>query len=368
MSIRSTKQKALNNTAHYLKWIFRRKDSLNQVTFIFKSKINANNARMLPLFEKTNNIRIVYFSGISVKYSDKFLIYFFKLLIKISNQKIANYAVLHVSSYDYRFKNIKSIYLHIDDPVYNLENNQALLNWQHYYKSNGTYTNIICTNDYTRAYFTKFMSDTKVFVVEQGYEPVLIKKANKTSKDFICAYSSPYLHYWGDKHETHTAWNITCLIDEIIPKVNSLDSSVKFLLIGNAAKEAKKALQSFGNVEITGRVNHIDNIKLLTNCQVGLYPRTYDHKRSVLKIYSYIGASLPIITFDLLDTSIVKKLNLGFSVNSAGEFAEKLVYLKHHPDELELFKKRVDFSKVSFSWTRLAHKLERIVENESNTF
>jgi hypothetical protein len=367
MSIEFIKQKNSKNSVHYLKWIFTRKDSLNQVTFIFKSKINANNARMLPLFEKSNNIKIVYFNGISLKYSDKFLIYLFKLLIKTSNRKISNYSVLHVSSPEYRFKNIKSIYLHIDDPVYNFETDQALLGWQHYYKSNGTFTYIICTNDYTQLYFSRYLLETKVFVVEQGYEPILISKTKKASKDIICAYSSPYLHYWGDKHELHTAWNVTCLIDEIIPKVNSLDNSIKFLIIGDAAKQAKKALQSFENVEIINRVNHIDNIRILTACDVGLYPRTHDHKRSVLKVYSYIGANLPVITFDLIDTSIVKKLNLGFSVKSTSEFAEKIIFLKQHPDKLEKFKKQVEKIKVNFSWTHLAQKLDKIVENELHT-
>ena len=79
---------------------------------------------------------------------------------------------------------------------------------------------------------------------------------------------------------------------------------------------------SYSNIIYHGRVDFFQNMTILSDCSVGIYPRNVEFKRSMAKIFSYIGAGLPIVTYDLYDTEVVKLNNLGYSVTSVDSSEE----------------------------------------------
>jgi glycosyltransferase involved in cell wall biosynthesis len=174
-------------------------------------------------------------------------------------------------------------------------------------------------------------------------------------------YTSPYIHYGKDKHAKHSTWGSEILIDEIIPRLNLLDPEIHIHLVGQLGSDASQELKKFRNVYIHGRVNFQKNIEILSSCSVGIYPRNYDHKRSVLKIFSYIGAGLPIVTFDLIDTEVVKANSLGFAVDNTDEFITSILDLKNSPELMLKYEERIKKFRIDFTWSVLAGKMESIL-------
>jgi glycosyltransferase involved in cell wall biosynthesis len=240
-----------------------------------------------------------------------------------------------------------------------------LLKWERYYTEIGSELLFICTNNLTKTYYENLFQTVKVYVVEQGFHDSKLTENSRSSTTFVCAYSSAYIDYGKDKHALHTTWGASVLIDEIIPNVSKANENIEFLIIGTVGKFAREALEKYPNVHLAGQVDSEKNIALLSKCSIGIYTRKFDHNRSVLKIFTYIGAGLPIITFDLNDTEIVKSEEIGYSVETTSEFIEKILLLHDSPHQINVFRDRVMLIRPKYTWDNLAAKLEKIVNTST---
>ena len=284
-----------------------------------------------------------------------------KLLGRMSSARLGKYKYVHIVGGHTNLKN-KNHILHIDDPNYSLMEISYLQNWEKTLIRNESNPIIICTNKYTYKYLCEVTKHSRILIVEQGFNQLsLLKKSSKDIKNnlkFSCVYSSPYMHIDEDKHANHGTWGAELLIKEIIPLINFKDPDIEIHLVGELGKCAKNKLKHCKNIVYYGRVNFNENLSILSGCSIGIYPRNNDLKRSMLKIFSYIGARLPIVTFDLIDTEVVKINNLGYSVTSTEEFVEKIVFLKNNPDLLLEFRNRIDIFQPKYSWQNLSRKME----------
>lgn len=353
-----------SNEISFFRWWLLKNDYLHEITFFFISKRNASNKRFYPLYKEYNGVRIVYLSGLNIKYFDSISLKIFKIFIYISKQKIQRYKTLHSFNPQEKFK-VEKIVLHIDDPEYSDSERIKLENWESHYTKIGSQLLLICTNSLSKKYYERLFQSTAVYIVEQGFHEINQVENPRSLNNFICAYSSAYIHYNKDKHAQHSTWGASVLIDEIIPGVYKANKNIDFIIIGNIGENARKALKRYRNVYLSGQVDSEKNIKLLSKCSIGLYTRKFDHNRSVLKIFTYIGAGLPIVTFDLNDTEIVKSQDIGYSVKTSEEFVEKILFLQSTPQQLNIFRERVIQIRSKYTWKNLAIKLEKIVNTKA---
>jgi glycosyltransferase involved in cell wall biosynthesis len=351
------------NTEPLYRWIFRKEDNLNQVVFLFISKKNAINARFSPLFFSSKTIRVVYLSGCSFKYLDKIIMLAGKRLFSLKVKKVKLYKILHV----FDFNLISSVpvqVLHIDDPKYSKKEVNDIILWESTLSIASKKSILIVTNSYTKNWFLNHLSKTEIIIIEQGFHYLdknrIIVKEEK--KDFVCAYSSNFIHYGSDKHGNDTTWGARYLLDEVIPKITKLDPTIKFCLIGELGKQAEIKISTYSNVKAYGRVSFEKNMELLMTCDIALYPRLIDHRRSILKIFSYIGADLPIVAIDLIDTEIVKREDLGFVTTDIDGFVLKVLELKNSNFLMERFKGNIQSIKVDFTWDNLSLKMENYLQ------
>jgi glycosyltransferase involved in cell wall biosynthesis len=349
-----------DNSENIFKWVFRRKDELSSIVFIFVSKVNANNARFLPLFQNTQKVRLVYFPGLPIKYSDKILLKIFSNLQSVFSSKIGRYQKIHFFNSTMNFQNQFQI-LHVDDPTYSYDYINKIKIWEENCSSKGYFSKIVTTNTYTADWLKKNTGSSEIIIIEQGFHDIGLTIHKEIQNDFICGYSSPYINYGKDKDSNHATYGAEILIDKIIPELFSQDPSIKIYLIGRLGRNAKKVLEKYPNVTTFGRVNFSENMNILRKCTIGIYPRKIDNKRSMLKIFTYIGAGLPIVTFDLVDTEIVKQNALGFSVKESTQFVEKIVELKQNTETLKYFQTNIRLNREVYSWTNLAQKMESLL-------
>jgi glycosyltransferase involved in cell wall biosynthesis len=348
------------NVQLFRKWLFRKTDNLDQIVFIFVSKKNATNLRFMPLFEASQNVRIVVFYGLSIRYFDRVILKVMKVLIRKCRSKIDKYTVFHMLNLELGFKNKIQI-LHIDDPTYSVDELEQILSWQTHLKNNLAI--IICTNEYTEKFYKSAIPNITILIIEQGFHDVQLLNHKLPLTNFSCVYSSPYIHYGSDLHGADSSWGSSELIDNIIPLLNNNIPDIQIHLIGEIGKHAREKLNKCNNIHLYGRVDPLTNIEILKKCSLGIYPRTHDNKRSVLKILSYIGAGLPVVTYDLIDTEVIKINSLGFSVDNVADFVDKIKWLRDNPEGyMELERKVIDF-RNEYTWGKLAIKMQKSIEN-----
>ena len=344
-----------SNAISFTKWLRMSSDPLSAVAFTFISRRNSTSARYFPLLSHTKKTRIVVFYGLNLAKTDRISLLIFRLLKIVFKRRCKRYAWYHETSPQNRLFSTSEI-LHLDDPTYSDKELTRLRMWESRLKEKNLKAQIICTNSYTRDWLKKELHYAQTSIIDQGFSPSELK-LNKF-KEFTCVYSSPYIHYKGDVHGEHTTWGCTTLLDEIIEPLNSMAPHIKFHLVGELGKEAKRKLSSFSNSYSHGLVSQSTNQEIIERCHVGIYPRTFDHRRSMKKIFDYIGAGIPMVTFDLVDSEIVKERDLGLVVNSSTEFVDAIIALYKDKSLYNQIEKNVLKERGNFMWSTLAEKLE----------
>jgi hypothetical protein len=350
-----------NNSINFIKWILMGADNCDQVVFYFLSKKNATSQRYFPLFEATNHVRIVYLNGLSLKYTDFLMLKIFWLLVFFFRKKSLKYRVVHTFTTKIIFES-KIQVLHIDDPLYSEREVTSIRDWEAKIGKQGNHPVIVCTNSTMTKWFKKNRSKSKFLIVEQGFStPARVQSKNDFSQSFKCVYSSQYIHFGNDRYSQHSTWGANLLIGFVIPRLYKLKPDLEIHIIGELGNQAKQALKKFKNVITHGALSGQDNMGVIQDCDLGIYPRQVDHKRSILKIYSYIGAGIPIVGFDLIDTKIVKDYNLGVLVKSKEELIDQIIELSKDNQTYLRYKSNVHKIRNLFTWNVLAHKLEKNV-------
>lgn len=345
----------------WYKWIFRRNDSLPGATVYFLSRRNSTSARFFPLYDRTSNFRVVLIRGLPIPYTDGLMLKFHIFFSQIFIEKLNKYRWLALSNTKLMEKTKTNVLLNVDDPVYNHAEKNTLLRVFELTQLNQKKLRVVVTNDFTRARFQEFLPPECIKIVSQGFTERDIEDSLEKNKKFSVVYSSPYIDYYRDKHERSDSWNAVHLIDFIIPELEKHCPDLEVHLIGKLGLNAHRQISKNKNVIVHGLKSIHDNAILIKRCHLGLYPRTTDQKRSVMKVYEYVGCGLPVVTYDHIDTSMVRENGFGISVRHPHELIEAIRRLK---DDLSLYqdiRNRIDLTKRRYSWDTIVKDYDRIV-------
>lgn len=338
----------------FWRWLTQPRRDLKGITFLFESQVNATSPRYSPLFLSAHNIEVVLLKGLRVPKTDWILLRLFKILQKCLKRKVLLYEWLHVTDFPRKIA-VNQIF-HIDDPEYSNAELERIREAARWLRSRKKRLVCICTNSYSKNWLDE-ITEVETRVLPQGFTRVEVVKGKKQT-NFSCVYSSPYIDYKRDRHENHSAWGAILLIDELIPLLLNSDSEIQVHLIGKLGRNAMEKVSSYPNVVVHGLVSRHRNAELLRRMDVGIYPRQYDHKRHVQKIFEYIGAEIPIVTFDLIDTEIVKNDKLGISVKSTEEFVRAIVRLKNDESLYSEILNQIREIKDEYCWEELGKRLD----------
>jgi glycosyltransferase involved in cell wall biosynthesis len=348
------------NVTPWYKWIFMENDSISALTFYFLSRKNSTSGRYLPLLNEMKSVRIVLIKGTRIGQLDRIQLKFVALLKVMTIYKQKKYRWLLIYSLN-KFNTKVSQVLDIDDPSYKIEEINRIIAWERELAKRNLRSAIVTTNDFTKNYLIKSKVQSKIYLVGQGHRSTPSLKLKKFN-EFSLVFTSPYIDYVGDRHANHETWGAKFLIEEILPEITSRLPDVSIHIIGRTGKHAFKRLNLFPNIVLHGLKSQNENFTILRKCHVGLYPRNHDNFRRVLKIYEYIGAGLPVVTFDLEDTSLIREFNLGISVESVNDFVDAVQALSENKKLYDTYVKNIKIFGQNNSWPKLAHKYDFIIE------
>lgn len=357
-----TRNSFSNNCAEpWYKWIFRSYDSLPGATVYFLSRRNSTSARFFPLYDRTSNFRIILIRGLPIPFTDGIMLKFHNFFSHMFIEKLNKYSWLALSNSNLMEKTRTNVLLNVDDPVYNHAEKNTLLRVFDLTQMNKKQLRVVVTNDYTRARFQEFLPPECIKIVSQGFAERNLVDSIEKNQIFSVVYSSPYIDYYQDKHEGSDSWNAVHLIDFIIPELEKHCPDVEVHLIGKLGVNAHKQISKYKNVIVHGLKSLQDNSNLIKRCHLGLYPRTIDQKRSVMKVYEYVGCGLPVVTYDQIDTSMVRENGYGISVRYPHELIEAIRRLKDDSSLYRDIRNRIDLTKQRYSWDTIVEDYDRIV-------
>jgi glycosyltransferase involved in cell wall biosynthesis len=347
------------NAMSWFKWILFKNEDLPALTYYFLSKGNATSARFFPLFDEMKSVRIVLLAGTHFRKLDRIQLWLLRLFIRITGFKQKKYKCILTTDV-FTFKTKCNQVLNLDDPSYSLDEINKIRNWEKNLNKKGFTSSIVTTNFLTKEYLVTSGVISPIHIIEQGFRYSNVNSANKF-KNFSCVYSSPYIHSKGDKQERHPSWGVDKFINVIIPDIIKLDPTIDIHLIGRLGKNAKKQCQNHSQVHLHGLKSIKENFEILSRCHLALYPRDFDNRRQVLKIYEYMGAGLPIVGFDLVDTSKVKEFNSGILVNKVEDFSLAVVDLKINTLKYKEKKANIEKFRNLYNWEVLAKRYDKLI-------
>ena len=346
------------NVVSIWKWLFIKNENLPFVTFTFMSRRYSSNVRCMNLNYHSKQIRIVLFKGTRVAKFDYFIIKSINIIIELFAQKINR---TYKGIFFYGIPNSPKLrinqFLHLDDPKYSKDEFMKLIQWESHARFLGVNTKIIVTSTDTTNILKKNNIRSEIIEITQGFSEALTEP-RPVNRDFKCVYASAYVAYGRDKNSKDTTWGADFLIEKLLPMAQQLPEEITICIVGNIGSDAKIELSKFKNVKIFSYMSQIEMTKFLQTCKVGLYPRTFDHKRRILKVYSYLSAELPTVTFDLIDTADIKDYKLGLVVHSTSEFIAAILSLYKDDALYRDLATNISRFKIGKDWATLSKKLE----------
>lgn len=350
-----------NNSMSWQKWLKLNNDHLPAIAFCFVSKKNFLGGRFIPLFNEMQKLRIVVFRGTMFGKFDLIILKLMRLFVKLTYRKQKNYKWVMTLGSNSIHSSINQI-LNIDDPQYNDSELKNILEWEKKLHIAGAKSMLVTTNLFTKKYFQRSNVSSPIHIIEQGHTSIR-RRALTKNLNFSCAYSSPYIDIPGDKHGNHPTWGSELFVNEIIPKLIARDSEIEIHVVGRVGKRAFEHLRNFSQVKLYGPKNNIDNFEIISKCHVGLYPRLFDNYRRILKVYEYLGAGIPVVTFELEDTRMVSEKNIGVSVKTVTEFIGSVIELKYNKKLYNELISNVNNCGDDNSWANLGIKYDKLIQD-----
>jgi len=309
-------------------------------------------------------LRIVLFRGSKLPGGDRLVLRFLRIYITLFSRKFSRYKWCLLFSTHWGDLIQTNQLLNFDDPEYTESELASIKKWEDSCRAKGVHSALAVTTNYTRMWLENSKVSSTFSVIPQGHGNSKIEITSKADTSILkIVYASPYIHMDTDAHGNHINWNATTLLREIWPLVDK--GIFELHLIGDVGVNARRYIQS-PNIILHGLKSIEECAEILKSCDIGLYPRTKDNYRQAQKISEYIGCILAIVTFDLVDTSLVKELEVGISVSTVREFADALIHLYNNRKVLEHLRRNSLNSSEDLSWKFLGSELDRfLVENPS---
>lgn len=348
----------------WYKWIFMRSDELPGVTLYFLSRRNSTSPRFFPLYENTSLVRIVLVQGSRLPYLDFLYLRFLRLLLRIFRSSFSRYEYFFLLDIPTSGLIATNQILHIDDPSYSSDELNLIKLWELNLQNNGFDSKIVVTTTYMMSHFQRNQVKSEIQVISQGFSSAKIAPRFEVPKDFSSfklVYISPYIDSLGDPHAGHPMWDASVLIDQIWTQVSHL-RGVELHLIGRVGSSAGRKLRQ-PNVIQHGFMSIAEVSAILPDFDLALYPRTHDNRWQPQKIIEYLGAGVPILAFDLVDTKLIEDLAVGVVVENTAQFVAKIRELSLNRSLLQEYKGNCISKRYEYSWTYLGQKLDKILDN-----
>jgi glycosyltransferase involved in cell wall biosynthesis len=210
---------------------------------------------------------------------------------------------------------------------------------------------------------------TPWYVVPQGVSLASLSEAARLDvatryrreDDFVVGYMAAFLRSRGDLGGENPLYNVDHLL-ELWPPIAEQIPEARLWLLGEPSGRIRSRVAGRHDVLLLGRVPKANILAYVANFDVALYPRTHDQGIRAAKVAEYLGAGVPVVSYDYAVTQDVKDAGAGILVSSASEFVEAVVSLARDPAQRRALAAAARDEGKKRDWDVLAADYRRILD------
>lgn len=138
---------------------------------------------------------------------------------------------------------------------------------------------------------------------------------------FVVGYVAAYLLLPGDRGGDNPLYDVSHLLslwDEIGRRV----PNARLWLVGGASGRVRERVAGRDDILLLGRVPQSNVLVYMSNFDVALYPRAKDQGIRAVKTAEYLGAGVPVVSYDYTVVDDLRAANAALLVDTPRAFAE----------------------------------------------
>lgn len=197
-------------------------------------------------------------------------------------------------------------------------------------------------------------------VVPQGVLRTALPARQRCGQPVV-GYLAAFLLLPGDRGGGDPLYDVSHLL-ELWEEIGTRVPGARLELIGSAGPSLRRRLAGRSDVGLTGRLPRDQLLQRVAAWDVALYPRAADQGIRASKVAEYLGAGVPIVSYDYDVVADVREAGAGLLVGSPREFAAAVERLLRNPDERERFAAAARAAGDARDWAVLAERYAAILD------
>jgi len=270
----------------------------------------------------------------------------YRAMFTTDNEQIAYFSGLIVSD--------------IDDPIYS-EREVELLN-------RPQLAAYVVTAESAARRFESLGVDKPWHVVPQGVSLASLQpgeieraRARRKSGDLIVGYMGSWLLSAGDRNGDDPIYNIDHLL-ALWEEIRARVPEARLWLIGGASARVRARCAGREDIVIFGRLPRAEALAHVASFDIALYPRRASHVPQAAKTIEYLGAGVPVVSYDLPVVADLREARAGILVDDPRAFVDAVVSLARDPARRRALATAAREEGENRDWDVLAAEYRRILD------
>jgi glycosyltransferase involved in cell wall biosynthesis len=175
------------------------------------------------------------------------------------------------------------------------------------------------------------------FVVPQGvslalFDPAEIERARSRRRDgeIVVGYMAAWLLSAGDRDGDDPVHNVDHLF-ELWDEIHAQVPEARLWLVGGPSERVVSRSAGRDDIVVLGRLPRREALAHVANFDIALYPRRTSHVPQAAKTIEYLGAGVPVVSYDLEVVSDLREAEAGILVGNPQEFVAAVESLAQDP-------------------------------------
>ena len=237
----------------------------------------------------------------------------------------------------------------VDDPVFTPEH-AALLNRA---------TAFVVTAESAARQYESLGVERPWHVVPQGV--ALESVGDVEPRADVVGYLAAFLLLPGDRGGANPLYDVSHLL-ELWEEIRSRRADAVLELAGAPSEALRRRLAGRDDVRLLGALPRSELMPRVAGWAVALYPRTVDQGIRASKVAEYLGAGVPIVSYDYEVVADLRAAGAGILVRTPQEFAAAVGHLLAEPGERSKLAAAARAAGAERDWRVLAARYASILD------
>jgi glycosyltransferase involved in cell wall biosynthesis len=203
------------------------------------------------------------------------------------------------------------------------------------------------------------------FVVPQGvslssFQPEEVARVRQSRRDgeLVVGYMGSWLLSAADRNGDNPIHNVDHLL-ELWDEIHIRVPEARLWLVGGASRRVLARCSGRDDILALGRLPRRQALAHVANFDVALYPRRTSHVPQAAKTIEYLGAGVPVVSYDLSVVTDLKEAGAGVLVREPRDFVAAVEALARDPERRRELAAAARRAGERRDWDVLAERYER---------